>query len=309
MQKKVEQLEEMLQSSQLEHVKRLQEKDQTIEAMRLEIDTHKQNVCDLEKAQQSNQEKHTLLEAQIHSLTSQVSESQSNATQQDMQITELKHKIDCMTQSISSLEQQLETQTTESANLKQLNHDLMDRLQAGQELIQQLESRLVLKDEEIDALLNTIDERDRALQDNASMIETLDQRFSLYRDYMDTTVVPHLRKQAKTIELLHIKELNELLTELHEAKRFMNKQAQSMDVLKSSVHWLNVQNTQLKSLINSMRQEHKNQWCMNKKHHNAKKPLKEQEQEQDDDTISFASKSTVSNYQDNLSGNRMYKLM
>lgn len=303
LQKKVEQLEEMLQNSQLEHVKRLQEKDQTIENMSVRIDTYKQNVCDLEKTQQSNQEKHTLLEAQIHSLTVQVSESQSNATQQDTQITELKHNINCMTQSISSLEHQLETQITKSSNLDKLNHDLLTRLQERQELIQQLESRLVLKDEEIDALLNTIDDRDRALQHSATMIKTLDLRFSLYRNYMDTTVVPHLRKQAKAIEQLHIKELNELLTELHEAKRFMNKQAQSMDLLKSSVHWLNVQNTQLKSLINSMHQEHKNQWSMNKKHHNTKKPLKEQEQDQDDDVISFSSKSTVSNYQSNLPSN------
>ncbi|CAO3626964.1 unnamed protein product [Mucor fragilis] len=317
LQKKVEQLEEALQNSQSEHQKQLQEKDQTIEALRLEVDTHKQSVYNLEKAQQSSQQEHTLLETQLQALTAQLAESQSNAAQQAMQLSDLNHTLENMTRSIASLSQQLETQTNDNAGLKQVNHELMVRLQAQQEQVQQLESRLVLKDEEIDALLNTIDERDRALQESASKMEMLDERFNIYRDYVDTTVVPHLRGQTKAMEDLHIQELNALLTELHEAKRFMNKQAQSMDLLKSDVHWLTVQNTQLKSLMQIMYQEHKHQCSMNKKHYSSshhgstKKTLlaaseqqrpSHQEQDNDnDDTISFSSKSTVSNYQDNLS--------
>ncbi|KAL9547092.1 hypothetical protein MBANPS3_006340 [Mucor bainieri] len=316
LQKKIEQLEEALQNSQSEHQKQLQEKDQTIEALRLEVDTHKQSVCDLEKAQQSSQQQHTLLEAQVQTLTAQLSESQSNAAQQALQLTDLGHTVETMAQSITSLSQQLEVQTSDNANLQQVNRDIMLRLEAQQERVQQLESRLVLKDEEIDALLNTIDERDRALQQSASKVETLDQRFNVYREYVDTTVVPHLRGQTKAMEDMHIQELNALLTELHEAKRFMNKQAQSMDLLKSNVHWLTVQNTQLKSLIQTMHQEHKNQWIMNKKHYaqhgssTSKRTLIHSEQQhqqqpqqdnENDDTISFSSKSTVSNYQDNLS--------
>lgn len=322
MQKKVEQLEEALQNSQSEHQKQLQEKDQTIEALRLEVDTHKQSVYNLEKAQQSSQQEHTLLETQLQALTAQLAESQSNAAQQAMQLSDLNHTLENMTRSIASLSQQLETQTNDNAGLKQVNHELMVRLQAQQEQVQQLESRLVLKDEEIDALLNTIDERDRALQESASKMEMLDERFNIYRDYVDTTVVPHLRGQTKAMEDLHIQELNALLTELHEAKRFMNKQAQSMDLLKSDVHWLTVQNTQLKSLMQIMYQEHKHQCSMNKKHYSSshhgstKKTLlaaseqqrpSHQEQDNDnDDTISFSSKSTVSNYQDNLSHHCMY---
>jgi len=315
LQKKIEQLEEALQNSQSEHQRQLQEKDQIIEALRLEVDTHKQSVCDLEKAQQSSQQEHTLLEAQLQTLTAHLSESQSNAAQQALQLSDLNHSLEDMTRSIASLSQQLETQITDNVSLKQVNHELMLRLQAQQGLVQKLESRLVLKDEEIDALLNTIDERDRALQESASKVETLEQRFNVYREYVDTTVVPHLRGQTKAMEDMHIQELNALLTELHEAKRFMNKQAQSMDLLKSSVHWITVQNAQLKSLIQTMHQEHKNQWAMNKKHssrHGSKKASlhpEQQEQEQDnenDDTTSFSSKSNVSNYQGNLSNHRMY---
>ncbi|KAL7320013.1 hypothetical protein PS15m_003085 [Mucor circinelloides] len=305
LQKRIEQLEEALQSSQTEHQKQLQEKDQAIQVLRLEVDTHKQSVCDLEKARQSSREEHALLEAQVHTLTAQLSESQSDMALQALQTSQLEHKLQDMTQSISSLSQQLETQTAENVSLEQVNHDLTLQLQARQELIQKLESRLVLKDEEIDALLNTIDERDRALQESASKIEVLDQRFTVYRNYMDTTVVPHLRGQTKAMEEMHIKELNQMLTELHEAKRFMNKQAQSMDLLKSSVHWLSVQNTQLKSLIHTMHQEHQSQWAINKRHYSQqgikKHQLHQEEQDDNDDTISFSSKSTVSNYQDNLS--------
>ncbi|KAF1797598.1 hypothetical protein FB192DRAFT_1462458 [Mucor lusitanicus] len=328
LQKKIEQLEEALQNSQSEHQKQLQEKDQTIDALRSEVDIHKQSVCNLKEAQQSSRQEHALLEAQLQTLTAQLSESQSNAAQQALKLTDLNHALEDMAQSMASLSQQLETQTTDNASLQQVNHDLMLRLQAQQERVVQLESRLVLKDEEIDALLNTIDERDRALQESASKADASDQRFNVYRDYVDTTVVPHLRGQAKAMQDLHIQELNALLTELHEAKRFINKQAQSMDLLKSNLHWLTVQNTQLKSLIQTMYQEHKNQWTINKKHYHlshhgnsssSKKtllvaseqqqqrrggggPSQQAEQEnENDDTISFSSKSTVSNYQDNLS--------
>ncbi|KAG1082661.1 hypothetical protein G6F42_022497 [Rhizopus arrhizus] len=211
LQKRIEQLEEALQSSQIEHQKQLQEKDQAIQVLRLEVDTHKQSVCDLEKARQSSREEHALLEAQVHTLTAQLSESQSDVALQALQTSKLEHKLQDMTQSISSLSQQLETQTAENVSLKQANHDLTFQLQARQELIQKLESRLVLKDEEIDALLNTIDERDRALQESTSKIEVLDERFTVYRDYMDTTVVPHLRGQTKAMEEMHIKELNQML--------------------------------------------------------------------------------------------------
>ncbi|GAN11666.1 hypothetical protein MAM1_0792c11245 [Mucor ambiguus] len=313
LQKKIEQLEEALQNSQLEHQKQLQEKNQAIEALRLEVDTHKQSVCDLQEAQQSSQQEHALLEVQLQSLAVQLSESQGTAAQQALKLTDMSHTVEGLTQSIASLSQQLETQTTDNVGLKQVNHDLTLRLQVQQERVQQLESRLVLKDEEIDALLNTIDERDRALQESASKVEALDQRFNVYRDYVDTTVVPHLQGQTKAMEGMHIQELNELLTELHEAKRFMNKQAQSMDLLKSNVHWLTMQNTQLKSLIQTMHQEHKSQWTMNKKHHSQhgsrkalalseqQQPSQEQQDNENNDTISFSSKSTVSNYQDNLS--------
>ncbi|CEP17167.1 hypothetical protein [Parasitella parasitica] len=271
------------------HAKQLREK----EDMRLEIDTHKQSVCDLQEAQESSQQVRTLLEAQIHSLTAQLAESESNATQQDMQITELKHKAICMTQSISSLEQQIEAQSTESASLKQVNDDLLTRLRGQQDKTQELESRLALKDEEIG-------ERDRTLQEHESTIRHIDQRFNVYRKYMDTTVLPHLRDQAKSIEQKHIKELNELLTELHEAKRFMNKQAQSMDWLKSSTYWLNVHNTQLKTIIHCMFQEHKKQWATNKKYY------KKHTQRQHDDAISFSSNSALSSNQETLSSNCMY---
>jgi uncharacterized coiled-coil protein SlyX len=121
---------------------------------------------------------------------------------------------------------------------------------------------------------------------------------------MEHTVVPYLRSQTKAAQEHHITELNQLLTELHEAKKFMNRQAQYLDGLKSDVHWLTVQNQQLSDVLVGMSKERTEQYNLNKKRlfviskHAAKQQQKKKQVMDDDasDTISYSSLSTISYY-------------
>ncbi|KAI9361097.1 hypothetical protein BD770DRAFT_33721 [Pilaira anomala] len=188
----------------------------------------------------------------------------------------------------ATLMQDLETSKNETLELKSINNELMIASQVDKDTINQLESRVLIKTEEVESLLETI-------EDNNSVIENLQLKFKEYRHWVDHTIVPYLTSQRKAIQEYHYKELNMLLTELHEAKKFINKQAQHINGLKSDVHWLSVQNTQLNETIlmtNKQAEQHNN--------NNSNFQKKSQIIHDDiSDTISFSSRSSRS-YRDDV---------
>jgi chromosome segregation ATPase len=293
----------------------LQYKNQNIEQCHTDLNRRDCLIADLEHNQQEQKKEHEALEAQVASLTVRLSESKNRAEECEIKLNQLQQELRRIESTNITLVQDLETHLNETQSLKTLNKALMTRLQARQETITQLESHIDLKDEEIDALLNTIYERDRTIEDKSALIQKLQTQFKTYRHWMDHTVIPHLRTQRKNAQDHHYTELNQLLTELHEAKKFMNRQAQYLDGLKSDVHWLNVQNQQLSDILTNMSKERTEQYNVNKKrlfrttnasnNNDSNKKQQQQQQHQknkqaavDDDvsdSVSFSSRSTISN--------------
>jgi chromosome segregation ATPase len=271
-------------------------------------------INNLELIQKEKQNEIEALEALNTSLSAQLSESKNKEIESEAQINVLQHELKDMQSENGKLLCDLNISETERKELKTLNNELMNKLQTQQDNISQLESRVILKDEEIDALLNTIIERDTTVQEKITFIENIQNQFKAYRNWIDHTVIPHLRLQRKETENHHYAELNLLLTELHEAKKFINYQAQYLNALKSDVYWLNVQNKQLNEIITSMIEEQKEQhggYYLNKSKEkiSPSKQKKQQQQQQrkhkindviplddtsDSTTVSNSSRSTIS---------------
>lgn len=101
----------------------------------------------------------------------------------------------------------------------------------------QLELCLHLKNE----LLNN---KELEFEKQRESLELLTKQFAEYRAYMERTVIPYLRKErgdVRSVKMHYIK----ILTELYEAKRIINKQAQNMNFLKSTIHCLTTHNEQM----------------------------------------------------------------
>lgn len=227
-------------------------------------------------------------------MSAQLSDSKNSATKNEIQINLLQQELNRIQNINTTLMQELETTKNETQDFKTVNNELMTLSEVQKENIKQLESRVILKDEEIDSLLETI-------QDKSTLYEKIQLQFKTYRQWIDNTVINHLRSQRKAVEEHHYTELNQLLTELHDAKKFMNQQAQYLDGLKSDVHWLTVQNKQLSEVLLTMSKDRKEQYNLHNK--------KTIEPVDVSDTISYSSRSTISDHSTpRKSSNIKYKL-
>ncbi|RCH93160.1 hypothetical protein CU098_009657, partial [Rhizopus stolonifer] len=259
LQKKINQLQDTLTSTQLTHKQVLEEKEDMISTMRMALDNSATKIKQLEQAQHLSQQKHESLEAQMNTLSAHLSESQADATQKQMQLDQLGHHVSSLTKSNNLLEKQLVASEQQSKELQTQNQQLTLDIQEHQSTLSQLTSRIKLKEEEVDALLTTIDGKEQTIHEKSSLVEKLVQQFNIYREWVNHTMVPHLRQQRDMAGQDHKDELNRALNELHQAKKFMNKQALYLDELKSDIYWLTTQNKQLQTLIQSMHKEHMEQ--------------------------------------------------
>ncbi|KAG2231538.1 hypothetical protein INT48_005041 [Thamnidium elegans] len=238
LQKKIDQLKENISDLKIEHENEIQVKNQMIEQLGTESNRSAGIIANFEK-------EHEALEAQISTLSVRLSESKNSVTKNEIHIDHLQQELNSIKNTNITLMQDLETSRNETQDLKTVNNELMITSQMEKDTIKQLESRVLIKEEEVDALLETI-------QDKNSTIDKLQLKFKQYRHWVDNTIVPYLTSQRKSVQDYHYKELNQLLTELHEAKKFINTQAQHLNGLKSDVHWLSVQNSQLNEIILNM---------------------------------------------------------
>jgi hypothetical protein len=95
------------------------------------------------------------------------------------------------------------------------------------------------------------DENKEMVQQCRLVTEALQSQFKSYHLFM-TQVTHDLRAKVDLKCDTHLKELNLLLTELHQAKKFINQQAQYIDSLKSDTYWLKKRNEQLWNVIQEM---------------------------------------------------------
>ncbi|KAG2214427.1 hypothetical protein INT47_000983 [Mucor saturninus] len=281
LQKKIDMLEESLNSNKVQHEIELQEKNQTIENYRTEADRGVSVIANFEK-------EHEALEAQISALSAQLSESKNSATKNELQINLLQQELNRIQNINTTLMQELETSKNETQDLKTVNNELMTLSEEQKEHIKQLESRALLKDQEIVTLRSTVEEK-------STLYEKVQSQFKAYRHWIDKTVIVYLRSQRKSVQEHHYTELNALLTELHDAKKFMNQQAQYLDGLKSDVHWLTVQNKQLNDALVNTSKDRTEQYNIHNK--------KTIEHVDVSDTISYSSRSTISDRSTPLDSN------
>lgn len=262
----------------------MQDKNKTLQELQAKIDRSDSIISNLELIQKEKQNEAEALEALNNSLSAQLSESKIKEAQNEAQINNLQKGLETIQSDNGKLLCDLDISESERKSLESLNNELMNQLQTQQDTISQLESRVTLKDEEIDALLNTIIERDSTVQEKMLAIDSIQSQFKTYRSWIDHNVIPHLRSQRKETENHHYAELNLLLTELHEAKKFINHQAQHMNGLKSDVHWLNVHNKQLNEIFAHMIEEQKEQcglFAISKSKKKASSPYNKHKQKQE----------------------------
>jgi hypothetical protein len=175
-------------------------------------------------------------------------------------------------QELKSAEAHLSAQLTaaethakqQEAQLKLEIECITSQLETNQDLLTASEKQLQLSTQRVDTLSSQVNDQQHAMQDAEALIIHLRRRFDTYRQWIDGTVVPHLRRQRKEAQQHQITEFRRVENELLEAKKFINRQAQHVAGLKSDIHWLNVQNNQISLLVTAMGREHKEQWVWNK---------------------------------------------
>ncbi|KAI9487642.1 MAG: hypothetical protein EXX96DRAFT_554086 [Benjaminiella poitrasii] len=263
LQKKVEQLEEALVLSESKYKRDVEQKETAIKSLQKELDKSSNTICDLKQGLHENQQKCNSLESQMKMISDQVLQFENSVDQKEKQITELNCTLETMSHTITELTGKVELHKDDIQRLTKLNDDLNKQIETHLKTTTQLEVRLTTKYKEIDTLRNTIDEQKQILSNNSVQIEKLEEKFKLYRNWMEHTVIPYLRQQKKEADQANLTESSSLKDELHEAKKFLNRQAFHMNELKSDIHWLTVQNKQLKILILDICRDHKEQWDLN----------------------------------------------
>ncbi|KAI8387314.1 hypothetical protein BD560DRAFT_114305 [Blakeslea trispora] len=234
LQKKIDQLQDTLQSTQEAHKKTLLERD-------------------------LGQQKHESLEAQITTLSAHLSESQADATQKQMQLKQLQHDILSSNETNKTLLEKLKASEHHVARLEAQQRQLTEEIKTQQDHTSKLESCLETQKKKTNDTLQTLEQKNALVDEKTSLIERLIEQFKTYRTWIDSNVIPHLRQQRDEAKQEHTHELNRALSELHEAKKFVNKQALHLDELKSDVYWLTQQNKQLHALVQHMHDEHEEQ--------------------------------------------------
>ncbi|KAG1130087.1 hypothetical protein G6F42_004480 [Rhizopus arrhizus] len=147
------------------------------------------------------------------------------------EITQREHKIKEYKQLYAEQKIQI---SSDQEELVKIRNQLKDSDERGNDLTKRLEKQE----------LNLIEQYQK-IEEQAMLIVGLQKQFKLYRQY--------ITRPRETRCTTHIKELNQLLSELNEAKKFINQQAILMDGLKSNIYWLNSRCRQAEQSLLDMR--------------------------------------------------------
>ncbi|KAG1044523.1 hypothetical protein G6F43_011443 [Rhizopus delemar] len=126
---------------------------------------------------------------------------------------------------------------------------LHDRIKHDECILQGLRDQLESKDQVISKQALEMDQQ-------MSLVQSLQTQFKLYRQH--TTQVTQQQRETKCQG--HRTELNELLSEVHEAKKFINQQAIHINHLKSDVYWLTSRCEQAEQILKDMHRDRSEQF-------------------------------------------------
>ncbi|KAG1216531.1 hypothetical protein G6F35_010013 [Rhizopus arrhizus] len=173
---------------------------------------------------------------------------------------------------------------------------LHDRIKHDEYILQGLRDQLESKDQIISKQALEIDQQN-------SLVQSLQTQFKLYRQY--TSQVTQQQRETKCQG--HRTELNELLSEAHEAKKFINQQAIHINHLKSDVYWLTLRCEQAEQILKDMHRDRSEQFgFQHALYHHQPYVIQFEKEEQDleqriqearsssPSTLSYSSRSTLS---------------
>ncbi|KAG1443756.1 hypothetical protein G6F56_010558 [Rhizopus delemar] len=218
-QKKVEQLES-------NYEKKLLEKEDQVTGLQRDLEN---KIVEIEGMQRAHEE-------QIRQYSRDISEAQDQNKALQME----------------AVQRQSELETSE-----RLQHEQAEKIKEQQEMVCKLEDCLKQKNGTIEDLTQHLKREEKTTQQQQKKMELqrqiiggLQSQFKQYRQYMNA-VASEQHNPCR----IHVKELNQLLTELHQAKKFINEQAIHVNNLKSDVYRLNSRCKQAEQSLSDMHQD------------------------------------------------------
>ncbi|EIE82266.1 hypothetical protein RO3G_06971 [Rhizopus delemar RA 99-880] len=192
------------------------------------------------KLQQCLESKTTETDIIQHRHQSQIEELLNALRDHDEQMNILHKELSQREHKIKEYEQLYAEQKIRISSDQQELVKLRDQLKDSDDIRKELTKRLESQE------LNLIEQHQK-IEEQATLIVGLQKQFKLYRQY--------ITRPRETQCTTHIKDLNQLLSELNEAKKFINQQAILMDSLKSSIYWLNSRCRQAEQSLLDMRHD------------------------------------------------------
>ncbi|KAI8875294.1 hypothetical protein K501DRAFT_311259 [Backusella circina FSU 941] len=260
--KKLETVQDKLRSTQDQYQVQLTEKDSVIQGLEEQLKTTIDTVADVEMVSNTRQTEINTLKKQLESTTEHWTALQDKVMTQQNHIASLETELENVNQALadtreehhqitSDYAERLNQVTAELEREKMTTVSLRDALASSSRKCDDLEREKVEQQQEIEHVLSQKSQREQMIQHCTSLITSLQQQFKTYRSFMNG-VVTDLRTKCENKCHTHVDELNALMSELNEAKRFINKQAQQMDQLKSEQYWLTKRNEQLWKTVQEM---------------------------------------------------------
>lgn len=260
--KKLETAQDKLRLSQNQHQVQLTERDGVIQGLEEQLKTTADIVADIEMVSNTRQTEINSLKEQLESTTENWTASQDKVTSHQKRITSLDAELEGVNKTLTDARQEhrqitsdyaerLNQTVAELESQKSTTASLREALASSNKQCEQLERQKVEQQQEMEHVLSQKSQREQMIQHCTSLITSLQQQFKTYRSFMNG-VVTDLRTKCENKCHTHLDELNTLMSELNEAKRFINKQAQQMDQLKSEQYWLTKRNEQLWKTVQEM---------------------------------------------------------
>ncbi|KAI9282756.1 hypothetical protein BY458DRAFT_130860 [Sporodiniella umbellata] len=212
---------------------------------KLELD-YKKNLADKDKEMVKLQH---ALEEQISRTEDLKRVYEDQIEQYSKDLLELQHQNRTLQETVDHQQSKIET-------YKCLQHDHVQEIKEQKSNLIELQDHLEQRDKAIEGLAQDLRFQEKTSQQQQTKVAQQERivfglrtQFKEYRHYMNTVAC----KQHDPCQI-HVKELNLLLTELHQAKKFINEQAMHIYNLKSETYWVNSRCKQVEQSMMEMNQ-------------------------------------------------------
>ncbi|KAF7731973.1 hypothetical protein EC973_007078 [Apophysomyces ossiformis] len=268
---KANNLSSQLESSQEQAKRAEEESKEALNTAQLELQTTRAELSVTQTELREKTEAGELMEKQIKELESEVSrlhmvESKLSEEIQQMkakhceeiQQTKAKHCEEIQQTKAKHCEE-METCEMERTKMEEDMAQLNQQLQQCLQDIESLSTRVSATQHESAQHLHTIHQKEIYLERNQKVSCRIQAQFETYRSYINH-VIQELRDQSRKQCRQRDAELGKVFSELHEAKKFINQQAQNIEGLKSELHWMGKWNKYLWELAQSIHQDASDHW-------------------------------------------------